>query len=756
MGRQIVAESETHAGQEEFHGSLPKGTRLRNYEVVSVLGHGAFGITYQARDTTLGRTVAIKEYLPTMLALRDGQSVVIPRSTELAEDFTWGRDRFLEEARILVTLDGVPSVVRVHDFLEANGTAYMVMALVRGETLERRLKRERSLPAPVVEKLLYRLLDGLEQVHAAGFLHRDIKPANIILDAADNPTLIDFGASRASMADRTSAMTAIFTPRYAALEQLGSDKQGPWTDIYGLSVTLHYAVTGRAPPTAMERLSTDGYEPLSQLQLAGFALPILRGIDAGLALRAADRPQSIADWRTIFASAADRASDATVVRSRKPPPTRPAVSQRDTPHRDGAHRDGAHREGAQPPPMPARAASRSSGRALAIGGVMAACLLAVGGYFLAGPLSGLLRSDGTPTSESSQGVAMAPSDREAAQRKAAAEEAARAQAARVQAEQQKAEEAARQKAAAAEAARAQAERQKAEEAARQKAAAEEAARAQAERQKAEEAARQKAAAEEAARVQAERQKTEEAARQKAAAEEAARVQAERQKAEEAARQKAAAEEAARVQAERQKAEEAARQKAAAEEAARVQAERQKAEEAARQKAAAEEAARAQAARVQAEQQRAEEAARQKAAAEEAVRQTSNAQAGEVALGLTSADRQRLQFALTSLGFDTRGSDGVFGPRSREMIAAWQKQRGLPDTGYVSGEQQAALLREGASGVTKGLAAQAEQARKVTTKSSDASPPALPADQRCRTILQKAQLTGALGDDDRAYLKERCR
>jgi peptidoglycan hydrolase-like protein with peptidoglycan-binding domain len=741
VGRQIVAESETHTEQEEFHGSLPKGTRLRNYEVVSVLGHGAFGITYQARDTTLGRTVAIKEYLPTMLALRDGQSVVIPRSTELAEDFTWGRDRFLEEARILVTLDGVPSVVRVHDFLEANGTAYMVMGLVRGETLERRLKRERTLPAPVVEKLLYRLLDGLEQVHAAGFLHRDIKPANIILDAADNPTLIDFGASRASMADRTSAMTAIFTPRYAALEQLGSDKQGPWTDIYGLSVTLYYAVMGRAPPTAMERLSTDGYEPLSQLQLAGFAPSILRGIDAGLALRAADRPQSIADWRTIFASAADRASDATVVRSRKPSSIRP---------------DAAHREGAQPPPMPARAASRSSGRALAVGGVMAACLLAVGGYFLAGPLSGLLRSDGTPTSESSQGVAMAPSDREAAQQKAAAEEAARAQAARVQAEQQKAEEAARQKAAAAEAARVQAERQKAEEAARQKAAAEEAARAQAERQKAEEAARQKAAAEEAARAQAERQKAEEAARQKAAAEEAARVQAERQKAEEAARQKAAAEEAARVQAERQKAEEAARQKAAAEEAARAQAERQKAEEAARQKAAAEEAARAQAARVQAEQQKAEEAARQKAAAEEAVRQTSNAQAGEAALGLTSADRQRLQFALTSLGFDTRGSDGVFGPRSREMIAAWQKQRGLPDTGYVSGEQQAALLREGASGVTKGLAAQAEQARKVTTKSSDASPPALPADQRCRTILQKAQLTGALGDDDRAYLKERCR
>lgn len=746
MGRQIVAESETHTGQDEFHGSLPKGTRLRNYEVVSVLGHGAFGITYQARDTTLGRTVAIKEYLPTMLALRDGQSIVIPRSTELAEDFTWGRDRFLEEARILVTLDGVPSVVRVHDFLEANGTAYMVMALVRGETLERRLKRDRTLPAPVVEKLLHRLLDGLEQVHEAGFLHRDIKPANIILDADDNPTLIDFGASRASMADRTSAMTAIFTPRYAAVEQLGSDRQGPWTDIYGLSVTLHYAVTGRAPPTAMERLSSDGYEPLSRLQPAGFAPALLRGIDAGLGLRAADRPQSIASWRTVFASAAERSSDATVVRSRKPPspPARQDTGQQDRGRQDRSKQDGAHRDGAQPPPTPPqeRAAGRSRGMALAIGGVAAACVLAVGGYFLAGSL----RSDGASPSASSQGVAVAPSDLEAA---------------RAQAEQRKAEEAARQKAAAEETARAQAEQRRAEEAVRQKAAAEEAARVQAERQKAEEAARQKAAAEEAARVQAERQKAEEAARQKAVAEEAARAQAERQKAEEAARQKAAAEEAARVQAaraqaEQQKAEEVARQKAAAEEAARVQAERQKAEEAARQKAAAEEAARVQAARAQAEQQKAEEAARQKAAAEEAARQASTAQAGEAALGLTSGDRQRLQFALTSLGFDTRGSDGVFGPRSREMIAAWQKQRGLLDTGYLSGEQRADLLREGASGVAKGLAEQAEQAKKVTTKSSDASPPALPADQRCRTILQKAQLTGALGDDDRAYLKERCR
>src|SRR4029079_19200224 len=136
-------------------------------------------------------------------------------------------------ARTLGALEGVPAVVPVYDFLEANDTAYMVMAVARGETLEQRLRREGPLPAPIVERLLNRLLDGLEQVHAAGFLHRDIKPANIILDANNNATLIDFGASRASMADRTAAMTAVFTPRYAAAEQVTSDQQGPWTDIFG-------------------------------------------------------------------------------------------------------------------------------------------------------------------------------------------------------------------------------------------------------------------------------------------------------------------------------------------------------------------------------------------------------------------------------------------------------------------------------------------------------------------------------------------
>ncbi len=317
-------DTKSDSGHHELHGTLPPGTRLRNYELISVLGQGAFGITYLARDTLLGRELAIKEYLPSSLAVREGGTTVVPRSTQLAEDFVWGRERFLDEARTLVTLESVPAVVRVYDYLEANGTAYMVMALARGETLEQRLKREGSLPPPIVERLLHRLLDGLEQVHATGFLHRDIKPANIILDAKNNPTLIDFGASRASMAHRTTAMTAVFTPRYAAAEQHTSDEQGPWTDIYGLSVTLYCAVAGRPPPTAVERILNDRYQPLTELKPADFPHEMLRAT-----MPAWRHGRRIARSRSRLARAPPRnqewPDDATVVDRRLRRALEPAV-----------------------------------------------------------------------------------------------------------------------------------------------------------------------------------------------------------------------------------------------------------------------------------------------------------------------------------------------------------------------------------------------------------------------------------------------
>jgi serine/threonine protein kinase len=298
--------------------ALPPGQTIGRYEIVSVLGQGGFGITYRARDIQLGREVAIKEYLPSALAVRQDGATVLPRTTKMADDFGWGRERFVTEGRTLASLHRVPAIVHVFDYLEANGTAYIVMELLSGATLEDRINNNGKLSPEEVDRILWPLLDGLEQVHNAGFLHRDIKPANILLDATGNPTLIDFGASRAAMAGRSTALTAIFTPGYAAAEQMTSAKQGPWTDIYGLSATLYHAIAGKTPPGAFDRMLSDTYEPLSQLRPAGFAPGVLAGIDAGLAVVASDRPQSIAGWRPILGMAEAPAADVTMVMGKAP------------------------------------------------------------------------------------------------------------------------------------------------------------------------------------------------------------------------------------------------------------------------------------------------------------------------------------------------------------------------------------------------------------------------------------------------------
>ena len=237
---------------------------------------------------------------------------MLPSSASSAEDFAMGRERFLEEGRILAGLQRTPSIVQVHDFLEANGTAYIVMELARGTTLEACLKQEGPLSPSDLDRMLWPLLDGLARVHDTGFLHRDIKPANIIIRAQGEPTLIDFGAARAAMAGRTTSVTAIFTPGYAAVEQFTSARQGPWTDIYGLAATLYHAVTGQRPPNAIERVVEDAFLPLARRRLAGFSRDLLLGIDAGLAVRAGDRPQSIVAWRSILRGAPASAVGDTV------------------------------------------------------------------------------------------------------------------------------------------------------------------------------------------------------------------------------------------------------------------------------------------------------------------------------------------------------------------------------------------------------------------------------------------------------------
>ncbi|MBV8192437.1 MAG: protein kinase [Alphaproteobacteria bacterium] len=664
--------------------ALPLGSVLGRYRITAVLGRGGFGITYRAHDAKLDREVAIKEYLPATFALRHGGSAVLPSSTKWAEDFARGRQRFLDEGRTLASLQRTPSIVQVFDFLEANSTAYIVMDLVPGVTLEARLRQTPTLSSSDVEKILWPLLDGLQRVHEAGFLHRDIKPANIILGARGEPTLIDFGASRAAMVGSSAPLTVIYTPGYAAAEQFSAADQGPWTDIYGLAATLYQAITGDRPTSAVDRVLEDTHRPLADRQPAGYPRSLLLGIDAGLAVRARDRPQSIAAWRSLLQGRPPADRDDTIpFRGKKA--GRPAI-------RSGL--------------------SGERRRQAVWVGFGALILLAGGGGYYAWTIDRPSSVDSAARQLTADELVQALEERRkadaaATEKKRLEEEAQRRAEADAEAKRQ----------ADAELEKARQERQKAEQElarlkadleARQKADAQRREQAAAAAQRAlEEAAQRKAAAEIAAL-----RKAEEDAATKAAADAASK-----QRAGEEAQRKAEAEAAASRQAEeeaRRKADAEAEAKRQADEAlAKAQAERQRADEEAKRKADDEAKRKAEAdAKTRAEAEakaKADAEAQQKAAAEAKAKadleaqkeaQKKAAEQAEAALRLAPVDRQRAQVALTALGFDTGGSDGVFGPRSRDMITAWQKARNQPATGFVSAAQLPALLKEAAAAVAK--------------------------------------------------------
>ena len=233
----------------EHRHALPEGFEFEGYRIEGLLGTGGFGLTYRATEIELGRLVAIKEYLPNGIAGREaGEAAVHAISAAAQEEFDWGLDRYRGEAKTLVAFRH-PNIVNVLRFFQAHGTAYLVMEFVEGETLEAIIARDGLVPEDKLRALLGPLLDGLENIHEAGFLHRDIKPGNIFVRADGTPVLIDFGSARASLGAASKGMTAIVSGGYAPVEQYTTHgKQGPWSDLYGLG--SHALPRGRRPATA--------------------------------------------------------------------------------------------------------------------------------------------------------------------------------------------------------------------------------------------------------------------------------------------------------------------------------------------------------------------------------------------------------------------------------------------------------------------------------------------------------------------------
>ncbi|MDH4134320.1 MAG: serine/threonine protein kinase, partial [Gammaproteobacteria bacterium] len=235
---------------------LPVNYRLDEYVIQSVLGQGGFGITYLARDARLGALVAVKEYFPQAYAERDRTQTIRPNTRggkDDAENYRWGLQEFLKEARALAQFKH-PNIVRVLRFLEANGTAYMVMEYEEGESLSGHLGRHGGfLAEPALLGIFLPVLNGLQAVHDAGLLHLDIKPDNIYLRRSGQPMIIDFGAARQRSGSDRSEKIAL-TPGYAALEQYpGYGDLGAWSDVYSMGATLYRCITGREPMDSRER-----------------------------------------------------------------------------------------------------------------------------------------------------------------------------------------------------------------------------------------------------------------------------------------------------------------------------------------------------------------------------------------------------------------------------------------------------------------------------------------------------------------------
>ena len=307
--------------------ALPAGYRLQEYELDGLLGDGGFGIVYMAHDLQLQRVVAIKEYMPSSLAVRGRDHSVVARSGRSQDKFDLGLRSFVNEARLLASFDH-PNLVKVYRFWEQNGTAYMVMPYYRGPTLAVCLHPQPGAPAEAwLKSFVAPLLDALELIHADRCYHRDIAPDNILLLGPGRPLLLDFGAARRVIGDAMRTLTVILKPGYAPIEQYAEGralKQGPWTDVYALCAVLYWAIAGRPPPAAVARMVSDDWVPASQLGAGRYSAALLAGIDAGLALQPDARPQSMAALRELlFADAPAAVATTKSPASRMPEATAP-------------------------------------------------------------------------------------------------------------------------------------------------------------------------------------------------------------------------------------------------------------------------------------------------------------------------------------------------------------------------------------------------------------------------------------------------
>ena len=273
---------------------LPPGYQLEGYEIRKLLSAGGFSFVYIARELESRTTVAIKEYMPNILALRkEGDKVHVP-TNDAAAGFRFGLKCFFEEGRSLANIEH-KNIVRVQNFFRANDTVYMVMQYERGKSLQEYvLARDTPLPESMLRSIFSQLLNGLREVHAQKLLHLDIKPANIYIRLDGSPVLLDFGSARMALNESSHKLPPSYTPGFAAPEQYG-DRQnlGPWSDVYSIGASMYACLQQAAPQAADQRLKKDQLIPAVKLGRGKYSRELLEIIDSCMALDYMERPPSV-------------------------------------------------------------------------------------------------------------------------------------------------------------------------------------------------------------------------------------------------------------------------------------------------------------------------------------------------------------------------------------------------------------------------------------------------------------------------------
>ena len=275
---------------------LPEGLEIAGYRIVKKIASGGFSIVYLAHDAE-GSAVAIKEYLPSALALRQPGELAPVIAKPNQPLFRIGLKCFFEEGRALARIVH-PNVVRILNFFRANDTVYMVMAYESGQSLQEQIARTNARGGRIGESVLRQTFDGvcrgLRETHANKLLHLDLKPANIYLRSDGSPILLDFGAARQAAGLDAPMLAPMYTPGFAPPELYTRGLPlGPWSDIYSLGAAMYACMSGAPPQAADARKAEDKlgaqFDRLGRL----YSPELVATVRACLALDPMARPQSV-------------------------------------------------------------------------------------------------------------------------------------------------------------------------------------------------------------------------------------------------------------------------------------------------------------------------------------------------------------------------------------------------------------------------------------------------------------------------------